>query len=87
MDRTNPDQLTEAAKIAALLDPGSDRLALIDVAAVNRTRTFHDFSLETPEFFDDHFVRLLNGEMPQTCELYHIKPPDGISYYLLTRGR
>lgn len=87
MDPTNPDQFAEAQKIADLLEPGSDRLSLVDVTAVNRTRNFHNFSLETPEFFDDLFLRLLSEEMPQTREIYDIQTPQGTTYDVLTSGR
>jgi hypothetical protein len=36
------------------------RINVVDVTPVNRTRNFHNFSLETPEFFDDLFLRLTN---------------------------
>ncbi len=56
-------------------------------APVNRTRNFHNFSLETPEFFDDLFLRLTNERMPQTRELYRLQAPSGAVYWVLTRGR
>jgi len=59
----------------------------VDVTPVNRTRNFHNFSLETPEFFDDLFLRLTNEEMPKSRELYFLETPEGVRYYVLTRGR
>jgi esterase/lipase superfamily enzyme len=41
------NQLEEAVRVADLVDPGSQRIALVDVTPVNRTRNFHNFSLET----------------------------------------
>ena len=57
----NPDQFGEAASLAELIDPDDELITLIDVTPVNRTRNFHNFSLETPEFFDDLFLRLTAG--------------------------
>ena len=54
---------------------------------VNRTRNFHNFSLETPEFFDDLFLRFTTMEPPQSRELYFLETPDGVRYFVLTRGR
>ncbi len=83
----SPDQLEEATRIAELIDPDSDLVTLVDVTPVNRTRNFHNFSLETPEFFDDLFLRLVNSTTPRNRLLYQIKTSDGTVYTVLTRGR
>ena len=83
----SPDQLEEAIRIAELIEPGEDHMDLIDVTPVNRTRNFHSFSLETPEFFDDLYLRLANSEVPDSRLLYQIKTEDGEVYWVLTRGR
>jgi esterase/lipase superfamily enzyme len=83
----SPDQLEEAARIGELVEPGSDRVTLVDVTPVNRTRNFHNFSLETPEFFDDLYLRLSNRRVPRSRLLYPIRTPDGRVYWVLTRGR
>ena len=87
LDPSNPDQVAQAAELAKLLEPDDDRLALVDVTAVNRTRNFHNFSLETPEFFDDLFLRLTGDGLPETRELYSLKTPEGARYFVLTRAR
>jgi hypothetical protein len=59
-------------------DPDSEEVAVVDVTPAglspaehaslrwthNRTRNFHNFSLETPKFFDDLYLRLANAETP-----------------------
>ena len=87
LDPANPGQLQQAAQYSELLEPGSDRLALVDVTPVNRTRNFHNFSLETPEFFDDLFLRFTGTDMPKSRELYSLETPEGVRYFVLTRGR
>jgi esterase/lipase superfamily enzyme len=82
-----PDQLEEAIRVSELIDPDSDLVTLVDVTPVNRTRNFHNFSLETPEFFDDLFLRLTNQNTPPSRRLYQVKTPDGSVYWVLTRGR
>jgi esterase/lipase superfamily enzyme len=82
-----PDQLEEAFRVADLVDPGSERVSLVDVTPVNRTRNFHNFSLETPEFFDDLFLRLTNTDTPRSRLIYRVKAPNGAVYWVLTRGR
>jgi esterase/lipase superfamily enzyme len=83
----NPDQSEEAAKALELVEPDSELVTLVDVTPVNRTRNFHNFSLETPEFFDDLFLRLTNSETPRSRLLYRVRTPGGAQYWVLTRGR
>jgi esterase/lipase superfamily enzyme len=82
-----PDQFGEAARVADLIQPGDRVISLVDVTPVNRTRNFHNFSLETPEYFDDLFLRLANETPPRSRLLYQIETPDGRVYSVLTRGR
>jgi esterase/lipase superfamily enzyme len=81
------DMLDEAASIAELVDPDSELVTLVDVTPVNRTRNFHNFSLETPEFFDDLFLRLTNEKTPNSRGLYQLQTPEGANYWVLTPGR
>jgi len=73
--------------VAELIEPDSELITLVDVTPVNRTRNFHNFSLETPEFFDDLFLRLTNPDTPRSRLLYQIRTPEGRVYSVLTRGR
>jgi esterase/lipase superfamily enzyme len=82
-----PDQLAEAVRVAELTDADSDLVTLVDVTPVNRTRNFHNFSLETPEFFDDLYLRLTNETAPRSRLLYRVKTSEGAVYWVLTRGR
>ena len=87
LNPANPGQLTQAASFSELLETGSSDLVLVDVTPVNRTRNFHNFSLETPEFFDDLYLRFTGDALPKTRELYPVVTPEGKNYYVLTRGR
>ena len=87
LDTMNPAQFEEAARVFELVDADSELVTLIDVTPINRTRNFHNFSLETPEFFDDLFLRLTNEETPSSRGQYQIQTPDGRVYWVLTRGR
>lgn len=83
----NQEQLEEAIRLAELIEPGGDQITLVDVTPVNRTINFHNFYLESPEVFNDLFLRLLNPETPSTRVLYPIRSRDGAVYWILTRGR
>jgi len=87
VDPSNPDQWDEAAAAFELVTSGSDRVSLIDITPVNRTRNFHNFSLETPEFFDDLYLRISNEETPRSRLLYEVTTASGAEYWVLTRGR
>ena len=87
VDTANPDQSEEAAKAFELVEPNNERVTLVDITPVNRTRNFHNFSLETPEFFDDLFLRLTNSETPKSRLLYRVRTDGGAQYWVLTRGR
>jgi esterase/lipase superfamily enzyme len=82
-----PNQLEEAFRLAKLTDAESDLITLVDVTPVNRTRNFHNFSLETPEFFDDLYLRLTNEGATRSRLLYRVKTSEGAVYWVLTRGR
>ena len=74
--------------ISHLVDPDSDLISLVDVTPVNRTRNFHNFSLETPEYYDDLYLRLTSDEgAPRSRLIYRVQTPDGTVYWVLTRGR
>ncbi len=82
-----PEQLEEAISVVDMMEPNGQLITLVDVTPVNRTRNFHNFSLETPEFFDDLFLRLTNTGPPRSRLLYKVKTPDDKIYWVLTRGR
>lgn len=87
LDIRNPDQLEAASAVWNLMEPEDGRTTLVDVTPINRTRNFHNFSLETPEFFDDLFLRLVNPVTPQSRSEYRVVTPDGREYVILTRAR
>ena len=87
VDPSNPDQWDEAASALELVTPGSDQVSVIDITPVNRTRNFHNFSLETPEFFDDLYLRLSNEETPRSRLQYKVTTASGAEYWVLTQGR
>jgi esterase/lipase superfamily enzyme len=87
VDTLNPDQFEEAASVLQLIEPDSDLITLVDVTPINRTRNFHNFNLETPEFFDDLYLRLTNADTPRSRLQYQIHMPDDRVYWVLTRGR
>ena len=82
-----PDQFAEAVRLAELVEPGDDLITLVDVTPVNRTRNFHNFYVESPEFFDDLYVRLARGDASANRRIHRVVTPDSATYWVLTRGR
>ena len=84
----SPDMLDEASMILGIIEPDDDLISLVDVTPVNRTRNFHNFSLETPEYYDDLYLRLISSDRaPRSRLVYRVRAPDGSEYWVLTRGR
>ena len=55
---------------------------------INRTRDFHDVSLETPELFDDLFLRFVSDTpRHRSRALYWLETPNGSNDQVLTRER
>ncbi len=81
------EHFEEAVRIAEFIEPNSQRITLVDVTPVNRTRNFHNFSLETPEYFDDLYLRLINADTPKSRLLYSTRNSDGKTYWVITRAR
>ena len=69
------DSTEEASIVYEMMGP-EQRLTLIDITPVNRTRNFHNFSLETPEFFNDLFLRLANYPTPAARTRYRVQQSD-----------
>ena len=80
-------QLEEAIRLAELIEPDSELITLVDVTPVNRTINFHNFYLESPEVYNDLFLRLVDSETPSNRVLYPIRSREGSTYWVLTRGR
>ena len=87
LSKADSELVDEVDGFLELTDPDSERVMLIDVTPVNRTRNFHNFSLEVPEYFDDIFLRLTNRDTPQNRQRYRFRTPQGRVYSVLTRGR
>ena len=82
----NPRQIPGTLPVVDYF-PAPGEVTVVDVTPVNRTRNFHNFSLETPEFYDDIFLRLANPQTPRSRLRYPVQTPNGTIYWVLTRGR
>lgn len=87
LDKRDAELTDEIEELLRWADAERGRIELIDVTPVNRTRNFHNFSLEVPEYFDDMFLRLTNEGSPLNRQRYQFQTAEGAVYSVLTRGR
>ncbi|MCU0835942.1 MAG: alpha/beta fold hydrolase [Chromatiaceae bacterium] len=87
LSKADAELVDEVEGLLDLMEADDTRVSLVDATPVNRTRNFHNFSLEVPEYFDDVFLRLTNSETPQNRVRYRFRTPNGKIYFVLTRGR
>ena len=87
LNPNSADLLASARRSMELVHPDSEQVSLIDVTPINRTRNFHNFSLETPEFFDDLYLRLVNPETPKSRIQHRLTTPAGKQYWVLVPSR
>jgi len=87
LSKADAELIAETENLLDLTSPSDDTLELVDVTPVNRTRNFHNFSLEVPEYFDDMYLRLVNPDTPENRLRYRFRTPQDKVYSVLTRGR
>jgi esterase/lipase superfamily enzyme len=87
LSKADAELIAETENLLDLTAPSDDTLELVDVTPVNRTRNFHNFSLEVPEYFDDMYLRLVNPDTPENRLRYRFRTPQDKVYSVLTRGR
>jgi esterase/lipase superfamily enzyme len=87
LSKADAELVDEVQDLLGLLEPGGTGVTLVDVTPVNRTRNFHNFSLEVPEYFDDMYLRLVNPGTPLNRLRYQFVTPAGSTYSVLTRAR
>jgi hypothetical protein len=77
------EQFDEAKDMLYLKSLDPDSIALIDVTPINHASYRHGYYLESPDFYNDFYMRLL-GEKPQANRcLYLMKVDNGTDYWVL----
>lgn len=78
-----PKQLEETIDLLELNTEGAREVSVIDVTPISRTRNFHHFFTDSPEFFDDLYIRLLDEPPLFSRRLYQVNYRDGVRYWIL----
>jgi hypothetical protein len=81
------EHFDDSGRIYELFRAGDRIIELFDVTTANLTRTFHNFSVEAPEFFGGLRLRMSNERLPRSRFLYQLATAGGRIYSVLTRGR
>jgi esterase/lipase superfamily enzyme len=82
----NPDQMDETKDILYLKSLDPDRITLIDVTPINKASYGHGYYLESPEFYDDFYLRILDKQPNTNRRLYLLKFKDNTDYWVLQGG-
>lgn len=93
-----PDEtFTEAADLIALQAAAEQRtgdakadpiaqLCIVDATPINRTRNMHHFFTDSPEFFDELYLRLLRPIDPEGRNLYRMRAEGNNGRYWILWG-
>ncbi len=80
------DQMEEAKDMLYLKSLSPDKITLIDVTPINKASYGHGYYLESPEFYDDFYMRILDKEPNVNRRLYLLKYKDNTDYWVLQGG-
>jgi esterase/lipase superfamily enzyme len=79
----DPEQMEEAKSLLYLKSQDPDRITIIDVTPINQASYKHGYYLESPEFFDDCYMRLFDTKPSLNRRLYLLKFKDNTDYWVL----
>ena len=77
------DQFEEAKDLLSLKPLAPDRITIIDVTPVNKAKGGHTYYIETPEFYDDFYMRLFGDSALYNRRLYPMKVMEDADYWVM----
>ena len=81
--KIDPKQLAEARDLLYLKSLIPEKVALVDVTHVNKASYKHGYYLESPEYFDDLYLRILEEPPHKNRRLYLLKYKGDTDYWVL----
>jgi esterase/lipase superfamily enzyme len=78
-----PPQFEEMMDLLELGAGDSGRITLVDVTPISRTRNYHHYFTDSPEFFDDLYIRLLDDPPHVSRRLYRVRYDGDVEYWIL----
>lgn len=82
-DRTSQYEFEEASELLELQAKGMKNSSIVDATPINLTRNLHHFFTDSPEFFDDLYVRLLQPDNNISRRLFPVRMRQGMRYWIL----
>ena len=83
----DPGQFEESKDILYLKSLDPDRIALIDVTPINDSSYGHGYYLESADYYDDFYMRILDQDPHANRGLYLLKTKDNMDYWVLRGGK
>lgn len=80
------EQMEEGKDMLYLKSLSPDKITLIDVTPINKASYGHGYYLESPEFYDDFYMRILDKEPNVNRRLYLLKYKENTDYWVLQGG-
>ena len=77
------EQFEEMIDLLELEAQGAEGVTVIDVSPVNRATLGHTFYVESSEFYDDIYQRLMNANPVEARRLYRTNYSDGVVYWIM----
>ena len=81
------EQFEEARDILYLKSLNPDRIEMVDVTPINDASFGHGYYLESSEYFDDLFLRLVQEPQHVNRRAYLLKNEDETDYWVLYSGK
>jgi esterase/lipase superfamily enzyme len=77
------EQFEEAKDLLYLKSLAPDKITIIDVTPVDRAKAGHTYYIETPEFYDDLYMRLFGAPAFYNRRLYLMKVKENVDYWVM----
>ncbi|MDD5680009.1 MAG: alpha/beta hydrolase [Candidatus Omnitrophica bacterium] len=77
------EQLDETKDLLYLKSLNPDAVSIIDVTPINNSSYKHGYYLESPEFYNDFYMRLFSGDSHANRCLYLLKTENNVDYWVL----
>ena len=79
------EQLNETKDLLYLKSLEPDKFSIVDVTPINVASYRHGYYLESPEYFDDFYIRILDNPPHTNRRIYLLKTKDSADYWVLRK--
>jgi esterase/lipase superfamily enzyme len=78
------DQLEEVKDLLYLKALAPDRISIVDMSLVNKASYGHGYDLETPEYYDDFYMRIFDVPASNNRRLYLVNVRENVDYWIMS---